>query len=237
MKNTMYNHSSIIHYPIDYNSFPNAKKCNFIELNLKAGQYLLIPKFWHHWVYTEPNTVALSFQLRNMGGDESHFLFNKVINNRPFVGKGVSYDFNYSEFINTLSDVEFNALYSDTIDCSPVFKSNNIYKATKNKLLKDILADNKKYYLYIGQNSIISNPSFPDFYKKIKNFIDIDKDEKQIHYEHNSNLWLTLNKPVNSGLHWDENDGILYVLSGAKKVRLAQPTDIKHLYYKIHDHI
>jgi hypothetical protein len=46
------NHSLIISYPINYNSFPFAKNCQFIEINLNENEYIFIPKYWMHWLFT-----------------------------------------------------------------------------------------------------------------------------------------------------------------------------------------
>ena len=43
-------------------------------------------------------------------------------------------------------------------------------------------------------------------------------------------LWINLDKRVNSGLHYDGTNRVLYVVEGSKKVILAHPSQKKNLY-------
>ena len=43
-------------------------------------------------------------------------------------------------------------------------------------------------------------------------------------------IWISLDKKVNSGLHYDSTNRVLYVVEGSKKVILVHPNQGKNLY-------
>ena len=249
-----FNHSEIINYPIDYNKFPLARKCKFIKIELHENQYLFIPTHWNHWVFSEPKTIALSFDINNIEGsyDQTSDIQHKIIQRIPFKRNGNKFKFNYNNFINNSLNYYFVALYSNTNDVSPIFKNENQQKIFKKENLKTIIntSINDGYYTYIGQYNIPSANN----YKEITSFIDFN-DEILNNYEnnlfdynfastfidHNNNIklnldpkiWITLDKDVNSGLHNDDKSKFLYVLCGKKTIYLASPSYNEFLYLKI----
>jgi hypothetical protein len=250
------NHSEIINYPINYNKFPLATKCKFIKIELHENEYLYIPTFWNHWVFSEPNTVAISFDIENIEGsyDCNSEKQNNIIKKIPYVGYGNKFKFNYDNFINNSLNNYFNVLYSDTSDLSPIFKNKNQKKIFKNQKLNTIINTAIKYnhYTYIGQSDI----PFNNNYKEITSCIDFDDTTlnnyeknlfeynfKSTFTDHNYNfkltldpkIWISLDKHVNSGLHHDAQSKFLYVLSGKKTVYLASPFYNEFLYFKYHD--
>jgi len=255
---TQINHSSIIKYPINYDDYPLARDCKIIKVELKENQYLYIPPKWNHWVFTEPETIALSFDILNIYSNENgnnNEIFKMVKEEKPFKKNGNKFKFNYNKFINNHLNSYFMVLYSKTFDCIPVYK-NKIDEINKNKIfarekLNEILNNsmNNGYYAYIGQYEIPINNNF----KEIVEFINFDdytinkyKDKlfdfnfNGMFFNYDNNLiaelepkiWITIDKGVDSGLHNDENAKFLYVLSGKKTVYLISPIYSHNLYFK-----
>jgi len=222
------NHSIIIDYPIDYNKFPLAKKCEFMEIELNEGEYVFIPENVLHWVFTDPYTIALSFSIKDIEtNDINDNLYNKIKRKIPYKEKGKKVSIDYKNFINTYQNENFTVLYSDGYDSSPVYKPyETCKKFFDNDKLINIIKKNKKYgyYSYVGQHKMKENFSF---LKEIKNFINIDD---SLYLAYIPYLWLSINRPINSGLHSDAYDSLLYVLKGKKKVLLAKPNYEQYIY-------
>ena len=249
-----YNHSEIIDYPIDYNIFPLAKKCKFIKVELNANQYLHIPAHWNHWVYTEPNTVAISFDIMDIQGEHDYNseTQHKIIQRIPYKKNGNDFKFNYNKFINSSVNYTFSVIYSNTDDTAPVYKNEHQKKYFKREKLETIINTSitEDIYAYIGQYNIPANNN----YKEIMDHYDFDEDTKnkygnrlfQYNFEstfkdHYNNfrlrfdpkIWITLDKGVNSGLHNDDKSKFLYVLCGKKTVYLAAPSYNEFIYLKV----
>jgi len=77
-KNVLSNHSSISSYPIDYNIFPLAKNCRFIEIDLNENEYIFIPAFWMHWVFTEPYNISMNYLIYDINHDEENLFINNI---------------------------------------------------------------------------------------------------------------------------------------------------------------
>ena len=152
-ENYQFNHSNIINYPIDYNIFPLAKKTKIIKVELNENQYLHIPAYWSHWVYTEPRTIALSFDIKNILGkhDYKSEIQHKIMQRIPYKKNGKKNKFNYDNFISNSLKYTFNAICSDIEDVSPVFKN----EKQKKFFIRDTLLNltntslNDNYYVYI----------------------------------------------------------------------------------------
>ena len=225
MSTLLHNHSKIIDYPIDYDLYPNMKNIKFIEFNINKNDYLLIPNGWIHWVISDPYTFAISFEINNFNKNDS-ILFSKYENNEPHFDKSKDNNFDYNLFMMNNINKKFKILYSQTDDCSPVVKNNTIKYFKEDTMENAIIeANNKNYYLFIGQNSIsnCTNNSI----KLINDYIH-NLDETNINYE--THLWFSLHKKIHSGMHYDERSKILYVLEGRKKVFLLPPSSKKYIY-------
>lgn len=222
------NHSIIIDYPIDYNKFPLAKKCEFMEIELNEGEYVFIPENVLHWIFTEPYTIALSFSINEIEtNDINDILYNKIKTKVPFKANSKKVSIDYKNFINKFQNEVFSVLYSDGYDSSPVYKPyERCKKFFEDDKLINIIKKNKKngYYSYVGQNKMTEKLSF---FKEIKNFINVND---SLYMAYIPYLWLSINKPINSGLHYDAYDSLLYVLKGKKKVLLAKPNYEKYIY-------
>jgi hypothetical protein len=250
------NHSEIINYPVDYNKFPLTKKCKFIKVELHENQYLYIPNLWNHWVLSDIETVAISFDIKNVEPltKKNNEIHQKILQRIPFKRNGNEYKFDYNAFIHNSLNYFFRVIYSENDDLSPVIKDETKFKKAGTDILQNIIniSQQKNYYAYIGQYDIPSANNF----KEITDFIDFDdkiKNEykdtlfkynflsKFCEYDDNLKLllhpriWITLDKKINSGLHYDENAKFLYVLSGKKTVFLIPPSYNEYLYFNFFD--
>jgi hypothetical protein len=121
------------------------------------------------------------------------------------------------------------------MDVCPVIKpSGNNNKIMFKAKLRDILNDKTliNKYLYIGQQDITIYDETNDFYNlfNIPNFDNIVND---MSFTYTPRLWFNFDKPVDSGLHYDKIDSILYVLTGRKKVLLSHPQFLQYIYLDI----
>jgi hypothetical protein len=219
-------HSIIIDYPIDYIKFPLAKSENIYKVELNKNEFLIIPKFWFHWVYTEPSTLSVNYEIAFVNFKEYNNLFyTSIYYNKPLKGVNINFDIKYDKFIDSSLNYNFRSIISDTSDCSPVIK-NNIKKYYHNNSLKNIIEKNKDKYVYIGHNNIHEN-SLLNPISHINSLID-----KQLYFNiyFKSTVWFTLDKIVNSGLHHDDTNNIIYVLDGKKTIYLLHPNSKPNIY-------
>ena len=227
--NKQFNHSIIVDFPIDYNLYPLSKNVDIIKIVLEKDEYIIIPPFWFHWVYTDPETIAISYEIFSLSGEDK-FLYNSFYNNIPIKCNGNKTNIIYDDFINSSLNNNFLAVLSKTSDCSPVIKDNNIKMSTNDTLLNIIkYVNNKNMYAYIG-NEPIKNIKSIEEYIDITKLINLD-DTLTIKY--NVKLWLNLKKSINSGLHYDENAKFLYVLTGKKTFYLIHPKEKNNLYLQL----
>jgi hypothetical protein len=203
------------------NLYPFASKLKFIEIDLHKNEYLLIPSRWVHWVITEPATIGLSFEIMKYQGSEDNIIYNSIKNNKPYKGRGINSTFNFTNFVNENKETKFRILFSQTDDCSPVIK-NDKYKYFKNETIDRafIEVQKKKSYAYAG-GIITDSGDYP-----LENYIDKGKNLLMDYY---SQLWFTLDKKIQSGMHWDSDNKFLLVLQGKKKVLLLPPEDIPNI--------
>lgn len=219
-------HSIIIDYPIDYIKYPLAKTEKIYKVELNKNEYLIIPKYWFHWVYTDPSTISVNYEIGfvNFKDYDNHF-YNSINISNPYKGYNNNFDIKYTDFINSSLDHNFRSIISQTNDCSPVIK-NNLKKYYYNDILSNIIEKNKENHVYIGHNNIHKNSVLSPI-SHIKSIID-----RTFYYDiyFKSTVWLTLDKMINSGLHHDDTNNIIYVLDGKKTIYLFHPNSKSNLY-------
>ena len=269
------NHSLIDSFPIDYNKFPKATNYKYVEVILNPGDYLLIPNHWSHWIFSEPYTIAINYNINSnclsphekkrvnnctlgaIGENKDNIIFDSIAKNLAHAGTYKSnYNINYKDFIYSSLNYNFNFICSDTTDVCPVMKPHvNNNKIAFSAKLEDVLNDKFFFnkYLYIGQQNIsiydlkkapttIKDTTIKDTTIKdttingandsnnlfdIPNFDNIIND---ISFTYIPRLWFNFDKRVDSGLHYDKQDSILYVLTGRKKVLLSHPQFLQYIY-------
>jgi hypothetical protein len=54
------------------------------KIEIGKNEFLTLPKGWFHWIYTEPNTVAVSFEIHNFIGDNFDPIYNSFSSSLPY---------------------------------------------------------------------------------------------------------------------------------------------------------
>jgi hypothetical protein len=224
-----YNHSIINDFIINYKEFPLSKKYKTLKIKLIAGQYLFIPSNWTHWVFTEPNSISISYSINKMDinyNDDENKLFNSIIQKKPFIGKCNKYQINYDDYLKDNKNKIFKYVKSDNKEVSPVDKQ----YVTQNK-----------YFCNDKLDYIINN--FKDKYKYISHDIDNNEESNKydipnfnnilnsIKFNTEISIWINFDKKIDSGNHYDECDNIIYLLTGEKTIYLSPPGFNKYLYF------
>jgi Cupin-like domain/JmjC domain, hydroxylase len=230
-------HSEIHHYPIDYEKYPLAKDCIEYTYEVNSGEFIIIPSGWHHWIFTEPNTLAISYTIRKMNFvDLSNVFYKSMKESVPYVGKmDNKYDINYAKFFRASIDCSFVCMFSQNYKCCPVYKDYDYntfkYYSTLNNIID--ISNYRKLFAYVGMDNI-NKDNILNEYNDIKNFIP---NELYDMVRYCCYIWFTLNNKIDSGLHYDSTQNILYVLDGKKTVRLFPPDCSEKLYIKVHEYI
>lgn len=180
----------------------------YVELN--EGESLYIPgKMWH-WIITDNNSFSINFWFD---------IKNPIIHNNykinPVMTKQESMNV-YKEFINIIktNEMEIWDSHKDdiiNIDYDKLIKGNN-----KNKTFITLDGYNLK------RNNEIKRKLLGKI-KKPKILSDINKNSF-----YDVNLWYT-NDYHDTGLHYDDYDGILHLIKGKKRVYLYPYEYTKYL--------
>ena len=187
-----------------YLIFPKLFFASPIHFLLKTGQSLYIPKNWWHWVKTTKKTFAINYWFNNKK-KKNPFIFNHTIN----------YDIN---LLNNETVYIWNSNNNNNNNNTYQIKFKDFYNSKlDNRYL--ITLDN---YGAGEENAHIKN--------KLNDYITFPKNDK-IKYDdnYNYNVWISSNKH-DTGLHYDDEDGILTVIDGEKDIILFPPSDTKYLY-------
>jgi len=199
---SLYAHFSMID-SYNYFIFPKLLFAHPVTYTLKEGQSLYIPKHWWHWVKTNKKTFAVNYW------------FGNTLKHDPFV------------FYHTI-DFDINKLNDETVS---VWKSDET-NASYTQLFKDFYnsgIDNRyvvtlSNYEIGGKNGNIKHKMYDSIM-----FPNNDKIRLQTGSNYSYNIWISSNKH-DTGLHYDDEDGVLTVVSGEKEVVLFPPSDSKYLY-------
>lgn len=184
-----------------------------MTFTLKEGDSLYIPKKWWHWVITTKKTKAINFWIKsnsninpfimnNLYSNDDRILLLQKINNTLFDNKINIWNSSYNKRQTT------NKLDGS---CFLNMNNDNKYFITLDGYSRSNLEDNKEI-----KRKII-NEIKPPSYILNNNLIIND-----------INIWISSNYN-DTGLHYDDNDGILYVLNGEKEITLYPPTDSIYL--------
>jgi len=201
---SLYAHFSMID-TYNYFIFPKLIFTNPIYYRLKKGKSLYIPKKWWHWVKTTKKTFAINYWFNNKN-KQKPFILNHTIN----------YD------INLLNDENVCIWNSKKNNDN----KNNTYTQNFKKFYNSKLND--RYLITLdnygaGEDNIhIKNKLFDHVKFPIN---------KKLIYDDNYtyNIWIS-SGTHDTGLHYDDEDGILTVISGEKDIILFPPSDTKYLY-------
>ena len=186
----------------DTELYPNLKFTNPIYFKLEKGQSIYIPKGWWHWIKSTIKSFAVNYWFSNDNQLD------------PFI-----FDYHFEFDINKLNDEEvyiwnsskyneyslvdsFEKFYNSGLDDRYVLTLSNYTDGEKNYKVKNVV---KPYAKFPVHNKIKYNESY-----------DI-------------NVWISSGKH-DTGLHYDDEDGILTLLEGSKDLILFPPSDSENLY-------
>jgi len=199
-----YGHFSSIHEN-DNVIYPLLKFATPIVINISAGESLIIPKYWWHWIKSTETTVAINFWSETDFETKFPEKINSTYQNKSLADKILSFDKPVTVYSKKDSQVEYKNLYFSEIDHD---LNNYVYTVP----------------YFIGNDRVHFNDELRNYISDSVNIPDIIKSDDTQY-----NIWITTgNHDV--GLHYDDNDNILSVLKGTKNIILYPPSDSKYLY-------
>ena len=186
----------------DIELYPNLKFTNPLYFKLEKGQSIYIPKGWWHWIKTTTKSFAVNYWFSND---------NKL---EPFI-----FDYNFELDINKLNEQKVYIWNSSKQD---EYSLEDSFKKFYNSGLDD------RYVL------TLSNYTNGEKNYKIKNLIEPYAkfpvhDKLKYNESYDINAWISSGKH-DTGLHYDDEDGILTLLEGSKDLILFPPSDSENLY-------
>lgn len=201
---------SIFKYPLYYLSNP-------IEYTVNKGDILYIPKNWWHWVvsFTENDKYCFSC---------NYWFDGKLNNGKPFTRALLNKETN-DNILNRLEKDFLSKTYKSYFWCDNSYGkviSPKEFVNNKNEY-NDCYMITLKNFDLIKQNKDI----FKDL-DELKKHIPLPEEIKDKELQE-TNFWLNKGQ-IDTGLHNDDYDGFLLVLSGKKIVTLFPPSDSKYLY-------
>lgn len=218
-------HSLIKDYPPDINKFPKFYNCKEFLFVLEPGDMLYIPPLWFHWVHSyqdQNENIAVSFPIVEF----KEQVYNKFSENRPFI---YSLDKDKYPFLSIKkSDIDktnqHKALISKSNKCVPVIKNEEVKWENITITEAEKIKETGKFVSFgqscsLAKELKITPPSFilSSFPKS----------------KFTSCTWVYLfpkDQYIDSGLHYDNNPGVLIQIKGKKIVRMYAPYDDKNLY-------
>ena len=204
--NSLYAHfSKIDNY--NYIIFPKLALTHPQHYILKTGQSMYIPKKWWHWIKTTKKTFAINYWFNNnIKIDEPYIIDKSYINyDINLLNNEMVYVWNSKTGNNY--KIKFNKFYNSGLDYKYIITLNDYYSGNNNMNIKEKL---EQYITFPSDTSInIGNPVANDNY--------------------GYNIWISSGKH-DTGLHYDDEDGILTILEGEKEIIMFPPSDSKYLY-------
>lgn len=190
--------------------FPQFALARPMCFEVSAGEAVWIPKKWWHWVVSDAHTIAVSYWCHGSKADGESKPYKLRMEN---------------DELCKLADAELTKASSARI-------WNSEMDTLKNEQTLDYARD-RCIITLPGYNEDRSDPMQKgnlELYKNIRPHIphppipiwkgrvaDVDM-----------NLWIALGHH-DTGLHYDDNDGLLQVLKGRKHVRLYPPSQSRYL--------
>lgn len=199
----LYAHFSAVD-TFNYVLFPKLIFTHPIYFTLKKNQSIYIPKKWWHWIKTTTKSFAINFWFNNE---------NVENNNEPFIFDNL-YSYNYN-----------NILKDESVS---VWDSNNNDILNDNRINFNTFYNSKmdnKYIITVDDYSLNNN----NIKKKMKSYIKFPENSNINTSTFDYNIWVS-SGIHDTGLHYDDEDGILSLLDGEKEIILFPPSDSEYLY-------
>ena len=201
----------------NYFLFPSLLLTSPKRYVLREGESLFIPKKWWHWIVTPTKTTAINFWFEHIIASNVPAKINDLYN---FEDQRKIYE----QIIQYIKEEQKHYIW----DSGNHFGSNGLLYSGEAFLNEN---KNNRYLLTLaGYGSNLNNENIK---KKLTKWIELPDVLKTsaINQEKpviDINLWISSNYH-DTGLHYDDNDGILYVLKGEKHITLFPPNDSKYL--------
>ena len=199
--NSLYAHFSAVDQ-FNTELYPNLKFTNPIYFNLEKGQSIYIPKGWWHWIKTTTKSFAVNYWFSN-NVELNPFIFDYYfeLDTNKFNGQDV-YIWNSSKHDEYFVEDSFENFYNSGLNDRYVLTLSNYINGENNSNIKNLI---KPYVQFPSHDRFQYNGSF-DF-----------------------NVWISSGKH-DTGLHYDDEDGVLTLLEGSKEITLFPPSDSDNLY-------
>ena len=188
----------------DLKKFPKLEFTNPIKFKLEKGESIYIPKGWWHWIKSTEKSFAINYW------------FNNQNNLNPFV---FNYHIEYDIKSFNKQEVYVWDSFNDDLSHNYVTLFENFFNSGLDNrfvvtLDRDYPNENTNQHL---KNLVKPHIKFP-IHEKLsrKNIFDF-------------NLWIS-SGTHDTGLHYDDEDGILSLIEGSKDIILFPPSDSKNLY-------
>jgi len=199
---------SLLKFPLFYLSHPK-------EYVVNEGECLYIPKGWWHWVVSFENNSSMCLSY--------NYWFDKSINNdKPYITK--------CSDLKQLQNVFYKFKEKIKSDNSTIYLwCDN--QGGKNTTMDDFINNDRYkdcYVITLNAFKKVSNNYNNNFFENMKKMVPMPT-EIQKEKIHETNFWLNKGN-IDTGLHRDDYDGFLCVISGKKVVTLFPPSDAKFLY-------
>jgi len=186
---------------INYFMYPRLLFTHPIHLELNEGDAIKIPKKWWHWVKSYGHTFSVNFWFDgNTLQQPEQFKYPHNVDTSLLENEIVSIWDNGNNKVPTLKDTYSNFIKNKTPN-QYIITLNNYYPGSLNQKIKDIYKDKITPPEHINKHNL----------------------------EYDFNIWIS-SEYNDTGLHYDDVDGILCVLKGKKKVILYPPSDTNNLY-------
>jgi len=205
--------------------FPLFTQAKGINIHLEKGQCLYIPKGWWHWVNSKTETgrcISLNFwfkrkETRNLIPFDEPKIYSDVINDWKAFEK---WDNEY--LINKIDSEIKEGLWIALGEgiCSQRIPFAEFVKK---------YGDSSQYaYLITPQDYEIEN------YKNNSKILEILKDDYHPPFPDDmegweANFWMNFGN-IDTGLHFDDDDGLLCLVEGIKDITMYPPSESQYLY-------
>jgi len=199
--------------------FPKFAFATPVCFDVGPGEALWIPKKWWHWVVSDPHTIAVGYWCINDLDCKNAFDNNSVPYKLPMKNDDILrraqielqkedsvrvWQSNNDSFVQSSPAVAMDVPHKCIITLPGYGEDDDADPMSK---------ENKELYGKLRPH--IPHPTNPEWKGCRPDAIDV-------------NLWMALGKH-DTGLHYDDNDGLLQVLQGRKQVRLYSPSQSRFL--------
>lgn len=185
-----------------------------IRLKLKVGQSLWIPKGWWHWIESKGMTTAINFWSETSKSN----LKNPIVINSTFQDGNLSHKITKILHKQKVVDIWKSDGVDRIMECIVPNKNNN---------------NHNNYIISLpgyGQNNPF-NKLNKKMYKQINKYVNVPYSlfgQTNNNTDIDMNFWISLGDH-DTGLHYDDYDGLLCMLKGEKNIILYPPSDTKYL--------